>query len=56
MGNIFYKCKNEDEEELIDSYKKNETKIIYNIPLSKNEKKRKKYRLNKKIKKQYEFI
>ena len=46
-------CKEEDQPE---PYKTTESQIIYNTPISKKERKRRKYRLKKRVEKQYIII
>lgn len=53
MGSIISRCKEEDQSE---PYKTNNSKIVYNIPISKEERKRRKYRFKKKIDKQYLIV
>ena len=57
MGIIIDKCKEDAEPK--EPYKTHDSQIVYNVPLSphsKKERKRRKYRLKKKIEKQYLII
>lgn len=55
MGNIFYKCQEEDEK-THKPYTTTDSQIIYKVPISKKERKRRKYRFKKRVQKQYLIV
>jgi len=55
MGNIFYRCR-EEYVKPNEPYTTTDSKVIYNIPISKKERKRRKYRFKKRVEKQYLII
>jgi len=54
MGNIFYKC--QEDEKPNKPYTTHDSRVLYNIPISKKERKRRKYRFKKRVEKQYLII